>query len=251
MTNNVSSAITIRQMVAFVQNKLKDYSDLAEERLTLIAIRLWQRMNMLHMPSTVEVVYLTPNEANIVNLPSDYVDYVLVGMEINGKIVTLSINERLISSRPPVCGEDVSSAFGTNSTALAQIPFIPHFYQGIYRPALYGIGGGFNRAYYKIDRAKGIIKIEGSLPKNELILQYVSSGISANTIIPLHASFALEKGILYENMTEDPRIGAGRLEMKKREYDEAVMEMRDIELIPTLTEILDDFYVSLKQTTKR
>jgi len=216
-----------------------------------IAIDGLTHLRIYHQ-AAIEVVYLTINEAGIAVLPPTYIDYIKVGMTVSGSndLYILGINPRMALNRAQECGEDIR----VMSTAGVGISdgyfFTPHERNGSYVPTLYGIGGGFARAYFKIDKEAGQIQFDGSIPNGEIVLEFKSTGVGPGTVVNRVCIKPIKDWMGYHSIKRNLTIPMNQKQLMKQDLEESIKELRAFNQKFTMREYMDTLYRSKKQTPK-
>lgn len=256
---NTPGLITLRYCVMNVVNELREDDPMAHYRYYMqLAIDGFRRLRIKHI-NAVKVVYLpVDTETNTVNLPQDYVDYSKVAVSLNGLVWTLTKNDKLHKPRGYLCGTDIlTSSRGeteqVDTSTWGGYYFTDHLYSGRWVTDMYAIGGGFNTAYFTIDQERRQIVLNGTIPNNEIILEYITTGIdlSEDTLIPVRALDAVKAYIHWKRIEYDTRVGGGD---KARKESLFYVEARDLDFMEdmvTLDEYFDNLYEHSKQTPKR
>ncbi len=247
---------TIRYVVMSVLNRLEDYTLKRYKRLVQIAIEgFTEEFALYYMNVGSEVVYLHMSTAKTVDLPEDYIDYVRIGFPINGKLRVITKHDNILLPRE---FEDTHEAVGNTDADTTEglsnaIFFSDHFRNGQFIGGLYGLPGGIDDAYYRIDRENRQIVFSGSTPRSEIVLEYISSGLKpdGSSLIPKQVVSPLRNYILWHMIENDPRVAANEKERRKREYTESVAQLTFFENAPTKDEILRMFYSGYRQSPKR
>lgn len=244
-----SGFITIRYVVMSILNRLRDYTMKDYRYLAQLVIEGFSDLNMYHL-SNVEVVYLYMDEAKTVSVPADFIDWIKVGIPLNKKLHVLTRKENMLKPRVFPDGESVGHTDEGEDTG---IYFTDHFREGAYVSSLYGITGGWNTAYYDYDRENRQFIFSGTVPRSEIVLEYISSGIklTGSTVIPRQALEPLQRYVFWQRQVEDPRVPLSTKQYKEMLYDRAVQKLIDFESTPTMEEYKDALYRSIKQTVKR
>lgn len=219
---NTLGTTTITYVVMSVLNRIRDYSMRHYSFLEQLCIEGYTDLNLWHLDN-VEVVYLRMSEAKTVDLPPDFVDYLKIGVPMAGKLRVLTNHEKILFPRTFEDGEEVGNTDDTAGTSEALF-FIDHFRNGQFVGGLYGIPGGIDQAFYRIDREKRTIIFSGSIPRAEIVLEYISSGVglSGSTVIPREAVPALRAYLLWQLIENDSKVSATDKERKKTQYEEQV-----------------------------
>lgn len=242
---------TVRYVVMSVLNRLRDYSMRHYAFLEQIVIEGFTELSLWHLKN-VEVVYLRMSDAKTVDLPADYVDYVKIGVPIAGKIRVLTRKDNILLPRTFEDGQEVGNTDDAN-TPVGAIYFLDHFRNGKFVGGLYGMPGGVDDAYYRIDRETRRIIFSGSIPRAEIVLEYISSGVSTSgaTVIPREAVPALRAYALWQLIENDHKVPMGEKERKKEQYEEAVAMLRSFQNTITKEEYMRMVWGSTRQGVKR
>lgn len=218
-----------------------------------LAIEGFTELSLWHLDS-VEVVYLTMNEAKVVNLPADFIDYTKIGIPINGKLRVLTRHDKILLPRTFIDGTPVGNSDADDTLdAASLVYFSDHFRGGQYVGGLYGMPGGVDDAYYRIDRERRTIAFSGSVPRSEIVLEYISSGVNTtgSTLIPREAVPALRTYILWQSVENDKITAYNEKERRKRNHEEEVAALRSFQDIFTADEYKRLIWGSSRQTIKR
>jgi len=348
-----SGMVTIRYVVMSVLNRLGQYDLKSYKRLVQICIEGYTDLAIWHIGQSLETVYLHMSTAKTVDLPSDFISYVKIGVPINGKLRVLTHHNQILLPRtfyntliqaaaqfvtdneaayliggvvlsssgaaiiftsgtagvnftgsttivntsgdmsgtvvnttanaPAVKRVDTITLSGTYGTASIlcdaltktvafdsgeavgntdsddgggisnAIYFSDHFRNGVFIGGMYGLPGGIDEAYCRVDRENRQIVFSGSVPRSEIVLEYISSGVKegGGTLIPREAVPALRTYVLWQMVENDPKVAYNERERRKREHEEAVEMLRSFQQIFTKDEYLRMVYGTSKQSPKR
>jgi len=260
-----AGVVTIRYVVMSVLNRLGDYTMKNYKRLIQIAIEGFTELSLWHL-SNIEVVYLHMSAAKTVDLPADFVDYNKIGFPINGKLSVITRHDQILLPR---VFDDTQVPVGNTTEGSDEegisncLFFSDHFRNGMFVGGLFGLPGGIDQAYYRIDRENRQIVFSGSTPRSEIVLEYISSGVKTDgsTLIPREAVPALRAYVLYY-MVENDLTGmiTGRaqiktafaeIERRKREYEEQVCALRSFQNSFTIDEYKRMVFGTARQSPKR
>jgi hypothetical protein len=191
----------------------------------------------------------------VVYLPNDFLYYTKIAAKVDNRYITLGLNRKMVSPRTfletDLC-ETIEELVETDTTLVNQTGFAPFWYGGQYVEQLYGVGGGFSYAYYKLFENLNLIKIEGAVPSEEILLEYASTNLAYNgqTIVPTAYSPALRAYALWHFIENDPRVSIAEKHRKAVEFD---MEMTAIRSLGSFTipEYLDMVYQEATASIKR
>jgi hypothetical protein len=249
--------VPLRSIAKSVMNelKVKDFADY--ENILQLVVEGALEIN-IHSSPSVEVKYLTVPASGVVKFPTDMLYYTKIGVRSGGRVWTLTLNREMVTPARYADGENTlcevtPEDIATNSDpadAMATYGYV-EFFQG--QAPLYGISGGVNSAYYNVDYGRRTISISGSIPSQELILEYVSTGITVSgaTMIPRTAVPAIKAYTHWKYIEYDPRFHLGDKQRKERLYDIELVALADVDLSFTMDEFLDTIYSSSRQTIKR
>ncbi len=236
------------------QNAVNEYQTLLH-----LAAEGFTELNM-YVTANVRVEYLPIAENLTAQLPDDFIDYTKVGILINGKVWTLSHNKTLAVPRlVDICGDTLAnvSQCSLNDSSF-NFPnfgfyFANHFRNGQYVGEMYGLGGGFNFADFRIDYERRQIALSSQTPKTELILEYLSSGIKTDgsTVVPRSTVKTLKAYVHWMRIEYDERVAANRKARLQDLYYIAYDKLIFFENAFTLSEYLDHTYKESKSTPKR
>lgn len=244
--------VTLRSVVMGAIRRTGDHSMNEYWELLQFGIDFIREKLSLFHEASVEVGYFTPNAAGIITWPSDMVDYVKIGIpDANGNLWTLTVNNEMILNRGTLCGVDIRQINTANAVNVTGgFPFADHFRDGVYISGLYGIGGGFNSGYFRIDKKMRQIQFNG-INLSEIIMEYKTTGIGPGTLVAPQAIASVRTFILAERADCDPRMSASERERLWEKHDKEIQYMRDFNLMPKMAELKDVLWGSYKQSPKR
>jgi hypothetical protein len=249
-----SALATIDTVVAYVLSDMNLEHEYATkgEKVAQMALRGFMDFNMYHLDN-IRVKYINVIPDNSIDLPTDFIDYVKVAVNLNGKLWTLTVNDSIPLPEIDKCGQQIQDITNTFQWQGGGFYFPDHYNNGFFVGGAYSLTGGFNTAYYRIDIENRKIWFRGFVPNGQIVLEYISNGVnlSEQTLIPRIAVEPLVNFIHYKFALQDVRKNRGQIDDLRREYQNSVNQMRFF--IGSMTE--DDFkdlhYQSYKQTPKR
>lgn len=231
-------ANNIRWVVLSVINRLELPDNQEYERLEQFAFEGWHEFGLKAMPS-IQVHRETIGSTGVVHFPQDYVRHTKIGVCINNRVYTLTLNDDICKDKPQVCGsisESASQEIGYS--------FVSHYHNGAHVTALYTQGGGINkRGYYSIDHTRRRIILEDlRLSGRELIVEYQSSGkASAQTLVPPLYIEALRYWITWKYYEyKNPNLAA----REQNQYELKITEAKYHQNAFTSDELLDLLYAT-------
>lgn len=249
---DVGAFANIRYVVMSVLQDMRIYSMNEYRDLVQVVINGVRHMRLYHQAS-IEVAYLKRDAHGKIRFPKGYVDYIKIGVLINGNVWNLSVNDDMAINRGEKCGIDVRQIQRGDPIDLSLFStynYPSHFRGTTFISTLYGLSGGFNFGYYKVDNTARTIQIDGNILNDEIILEYKSTGISASTIIRAENIEPLKLWTHWQRIEYDPRERDSVKERRKNQFIDSIGMMRDFENAFTMQEILDDAWSSRKQTPK-
>lgn len=234
---DTKTIITIQKCVYDVLNDLGSSDENQYTRFLQFALRGVTHLNLHHINSFKRAT-IAVSSINTVQLPDDYVDYLRIGICINGKIWTLTRNDKICLPDTMDCGEDDAAVESADE-------YLPYFH--------YGASGGVNYVGYRVDKERHRIVFDGTVPSNSIILEYISTGISqeGTTYIPIEAREAVIAWIHWKRTEHDTTLPEVA---KARYFANYCREVRTLEQFQksfTLDDLMDVIYSSYRQTPKR
>ena len=229
---DTSGWITIKNLtkeILFETDKeLSDY-----KKITHYVINGIRDLSLYHF-DLVKTVKVTCDDLGIIDMPSDYVNFISLSMADGGLMWTLTRRDDLIrttstseddESLDSDIGEGVEIADGTA-------------YMG------YMTVGAKNDGYFTIDEKEQRFIVRPILTET-LFLQYISSGVDSDdgnaTTIPVRIKDALKAYIAYKEILYSKDTDKRLVDLYKREYREEVSKLRFLGL-PTADELRDMVY---------
>lgn len=252
---NQGAGVTLRYVVLSALNRVGDTSMHSYRQLMQIAIECLRDEMRMFNSVALEVFYGKVNEAGILQMPPDCLNWIKIGIELNGQLYNLAVNNEMVLNRGTMCGNDLRTmlkgSFGGFSPTDG-FYYADHFApSGRYLGGLYGVGGGFAAPVYRWDNTLKRFQINGSLINSEVIVEYSSTGIKPGTIIENELITPLRNYIIWQRIENDPRVGRNEKDSKERQYNESVERLRSYVNRFTLREFLDTKYRHVKQGIKR
>lgn len=252
-SNQVSGLTSLSYVVAEVQNELEDYSQNKTQRLTGLGISVIRDLR-IYQQASIQVAYFTVNEAGIVPLPHDYIDYITIGVKADGQLRPLTLDNSMLLNRGEACAEPtrVMTANVGGNVPIEGVALGYGYYQNnVFIPTYYGISGGKNSAYYKVDKAANRIQFDGILLNGEVILVYKSTGIGPNTTFGQEMVNPIKAGIQFKNVEHNTQVALNHKMFLKDIYNEEVAKLRAFTNKFTKSEYMDVFHQYKKQTQKQ
>ena len=247
--------VTIRYVVMQVLNRLQDYSMKQYKRLTQIALEGFGELNLFHLDAGLEVVYLHMSIGKTVDLPGDFIDYTKIGFPVNGKLRVITKHDNLLLPRlfddtdVAVGNADAGEDEGVNNF----IFFQDHFRNGQFIGGLYGLPGGLDTAFYRVDKEHRQIVFSGTTPRSEIVLEYISDGVKADgsSLIPREALGALRTYILWQKDENDSRVPLNAKLRLEDQHEKAIEALRSFQNAFTADEYKRMVWSTVRQSIKR
>ncbi|OPZ49409.1 MAG: hypothetical protein BWY95_00066 [Bacteroidetes bacterium ADurb.BinA104] len=254
-TPKIAGVVSIRQIVMSTLNRIKDYTMRDYLHLMQIAIEGYTELNLWHMDN-IEVVYLPFNQnSKIATLPADFVDWLKIGIPVNGKLKVLTRHDKILLPRTSTDGletfSNTDAADTTNAESL--VYFSDHIRCGQFVGGLFGMPGGISEASYRFDRERRTLVFTGTITDNYIVLEYISAGVNltGSTTIPREAEPALRTYILWQMVENDPRVSMSEKQRREDNHDKAVAMLRDFQDTFTAEEYRQMLFGTSRQTPKR
>jgi len=206
-------------------------------RYRVIAADGLRELHINHLPITQTAVLTIDTTNYTADYPDDYVNYVLIGVEDNGKWWTFTREDDMVDKT--IVGID-GSDLGDRRSLVG-----------------YGNVGGKNDFYFKLDNNNRRFLFDESYSSNVVVLKYKSTGVESvdyssisDIEFPVYAENAMECYLDFR-IAEIDRGAMNDRQWKKKLYDDAVLMMRDISHNITMSEIRDLWAGSSNQTIIR
>jgi hypothetical protein len=236
---DISSTTSIRKIV----NKARSRGRIPESRdaeCYQLVIDGMKDLSLFTLPHK-NTVKITVDSLGRIQLPSDYLMFVAVGLPLNGMLYTFTRNNLIVQS------SDKTYAYEAYDTAYGENQSIP-----IASTYTYSSSGGTNDTYFIINERLRYIQLIDFVG-TEATLVYVSNGIAENADgveIPLVAEEALIAYVLWMIVQYDPAVPIQISRERERLYGDACLDINRV-YSPTVDEILDNYYSTLTATIKR
>jgi hypothetical protein len=236
--SNVKGVTTLKSIVADI---LMDDPDMGLYLKYLnYATRILRELNLFHI-RIVNTVRLSMSTLGTVGIPDDYMSFVSLSVPVNGQQWIFTSNEKLIIPDTETGGVQELDIVEGEGVVLGNGSDL----------AGYGVGGGRNDYYYRIDLPNNRIVING-FNRSTVTLTYVGTGIKIGqeTIVPVIAKEAMIAGIQMMIDRRDKTVPMNQKDMSKMIYEE---ECEKLILIqgPTIDELFDAIAETYYQSAKR
>jgi len=222
-----SGIVSIDYCIANYMVDLGGYSDKNYERLFQMALHQYSELN-IHSDQKIEVEYLQMDDQGIVDFSdlTDYITWTKIGMPINGKIWTLGVNNDILLRRDTIPSDIADDIFNNNDSNNFNYGyyFAPHYRMGTFVDGLFGIGQGTAKSYFRIDEENRNIQFDTSVPGDNIIFEYQSTGIkvTGNTLIPRAAANVIMEYLHWRLRKNDRSYTRGEVLDAKEDWKEAL-----------------------------
>jgi hypothetical protein len=232
--------VPLAQVVHSFLNATGIYSKVNYKRFLRIVAENYSDIN-INGTALFKTVNIVVGATNTIPWPSDYIDYVRIGVGFSGKIFTLTKNEAIVGVDAISCGEDIGDA---NLTDPIQNDWYSH----------YSASGGKNFMYYRSDKETRRIIFDGDGVGRTIILQYISSGVSVDgeTMIPASMLKMLRKYLHWVLMDYDMtnKYPQSKIETARRDFYIFKEEYERFDTTFTADEFIDALRQSYSQGIK-
>jgi len=254
----INALVSIRYVVMSILNRLQDYSLKKYKFLTQIAIEgFTEEFGLFHIGNSIEVIYTHMTLAKTIPLPADFVSANKIAYPIGGKLHVITHKDTILLPRVyDDTGEAVGNFYGATIGAENVsniIYFQDHWRNGVFIGGLYGLPGGIDECYYRIDMENRQIVFSGSTPRSEIVLEYIGTSLKpdGSSLIPREVVAPLRAYVLWQMVENDFRIAYNEKERRKREFTELTEALRSFGHAFTKDDYLRMVYGSSHQSIKR
>lgn len=241
---------TIRGAVYSVMNELelsnanKEYS-----RLEQIAIEGYRELIKFNGVS-VEVAYLTMNDANIVTLPDDYERYLKVAIFMGGRLWTLTKDDTLPLPEGVVkCDTPLNMLTNDTSVDYGNFYFVAHQRGKDMVDGLYAQGGGLNVGYFRWDKRNNTLVFNATVPQSQIIVEYISNGLNVNgsSRVPGRFYETLKRWIHWKRIEYKRGYSATDRQWRLRLFEDA----RQVAILQDLASPIEEWMDNIASTTRQ
>lgn len=216
-------------------------------RLLQMAVRGFSHLNMTELRS-VSHHYATPNQAGQIFMPPDFVDYAKVGYFSGEEFFAIGINKdlKVNTDNGSVSVEQAGESSTSDSYILTE-----HYYGSRFVPTmLFGYRGEYPGQSFNVDYDNKIIQVSSMVPRRELCIEYISTGVSlnGNTYVPRNVEEAVIEWLYWRDLKGSANGNAtrGMIDDAKQDFLEQLNILRDQDM-PTLQEVYDVLYSTAMQ----
>jgi len=226
------------------------------------AIDCFNELN-LYVSPVIKTVELQIEDNLTIPYPEDYINYVAIGVNINGKLWTLTRNDDIALDRRENCPVALAEAVTlsqdqTQNQILSIIPY-RYYFGGTFRGGQYvgeqyAFGGGWNyKGYYTEDHEKKRFQFSSAVPKSTIVLEYKSTGIDCDgsVQVPMPSIPAIVSYIHWKRIEHNNRVPMADKERKYSLWKVEFQKLRHYNLMFTMSEYLDNKWKTIRSTPKR
>lgn len=231
---------TLKVIVYQVLNDLGNYSLHNYRRYLQWAYRGLDKLHMRYIDS-ISYEYGTVDANNVYDLPDDYMHYSKIGVVVDGKIETLSLNKDIALVKPDGAGDytynsDLQDALKIAIGTWLAVP------QTIY-----------NMAKVRVDTTTTPNRLifEGDMVGEEIVIEYNGSDVSEVSVVPKYASEALIAWVHWQRAKNDKEVWKVEREDRRRTWLHEVREVVKYESQFTYDELTDVINSGGSQLAKR
>lgn len=195
-----------------------------------------------------------------INLPSDYVKYTKVGLCVNGRVITLGLDESLcLNENYSECGDPLEIAMeNLDNTDYFPFsfgfPFSGYFQNNQYVNSLFGLGGGFNsRGYFRVNNEMNQIQFTSNVPAGDVVIEYISDGLSesGDAIVPVEATEYLINFIHWKRTEAKQSSTESEIARWREMTRVSFRNVKHFNLQFSVSEYLDSYRSNVFSTPKR
>ena len=208
-------------------------------------------MTQLHLFTVKEnrMQWLTMTDTNCVNLPSDYLSFIKLGVPIGGRLWSFSLDNDVIVPTSMENGVETLNSTRGEGVSAVQGKFNPDGTSVPYNNSGYNSTGGHNNYNFGFDLENRRLVLDG-IDRSQVLLVYKSNGVSASgeTLVPVVYSECI---IAFINWKVAEGNGNRAWSDKyEQDYYFRSNEIRFLES-PSVEQLYDAIYSTYRQGVKR
>ena len=208
--------------------------------------------------SSFKAVQIPVTETGTINLPADFVDYVVIGVIASGRVVTLTRNREMnMTTNVNDCGQAILTERGNNTRQIPGVFEDAGWYFYNYRNGqnlgqIFGYGGIREDQGYQIDKEAGIIQFTNNMVGSDIYLEYASDGLTytGDTLVHVHSEEALIQWIHWKRMQHKPGTAVSQKQIAeeafRQEYKLAKRRMRSFTGAEFLDAVRRNYHQAIK-----
>lgn len=221
------SMIKISEIVESYLNEIGEYNDVNYVRYLRLAVEGLTQLNIFHV-AKVSRHEGYANARNVLLMPDDCIDYIVVGFDHNGEIVPFTKNTNLSIPSDLACGFEA-----TNDALLSD------WSQKV--TTQHPVGTGRHSVDFNWDKTAKKMYFGGDVTNVKIVVLYMSTGISltGETLVPVEYTTAIKDYIYFTLVKRDRKTYASHIAMAKQNYEESMAMVRRFHSSFTYSEVLD------------
>lgn len=221
------SYVTLDSVINNVINDAHGASEHSYMRYLQWGIRGVKKFNF-DITSSFKAVSIPVTATGTINLPPDFVDYLVIGIIASGRVVALTRNTSMnMATDVNDCGQNILTQRGTNARQIPGVFQDAGWYFYNYRNGqnlgqIFGYGGIRENEGYRIDREKGIIQFTNNMVGSDIYMEYASDGLTytGDTLVHVHTEEALIQWIHWKKLQHKPGVALSQKQEAKQEFKE-------------------------------
>lgn len=172
------------------------------------------------LKSIITEVTLPVNDNDTVDLPNNYIDYMMIGVVSGGTISSLGLNTQIAQRAKDNCG-DIANVMPESSSEGAGTFTSSYSIDGQYTGGDFGLGGGGNsNGTYNVFKQEGYISLQ-NCSADELILRYLSTTeqVNGSFMVEEFLVDAIKSFIWHRYIRRMRSYGGGEKQMAELEFN--------------------------------
>lgn len=229
----------LSNVVTSYLNSRGDYSKENYMRYLQIVIEGYTDLNIYHSLSLRSITKRV-NDANMIALESDFIDWAKIGIIIGGILHPLGVNNSIQLPK-----DDIT----------VYNPSVPEHLAGLdYSHYLdYSSTGGNRYAEFKVFPEKRKIQFRGSVKNYDILIEYISSGVSmeGDTLIPIQMIPVLRTYLKWQLLEYDDGASLNSKIRAEQQHGNELIKVVNAQNALGAEEFIDIIRSGYKQTVKR
>ncbi len=195
MSDN-SGVTTFKEIIS--EALLRGHRDKSDyELFKKLAINAYRELRLTNLTGVANHIKIGMDSLGFVHLPDDYIEFVNIGIAVNGQLFTFTRNDLIIVTTTLANGVVTQDSLQGEGIQIEEGAVWGH-----------GAKGGKNQYYYTLDEDNRQIYVSG-FPKQTVQLTYISSGIhlDSQTLINVKYKEAIISHVFYDDaLYNDPKL---------------------------------------------
>lgn len=238
-SRNTPALRKLSDVVNSYLNLRGDYSKEDYNRFLQIVIEGYTDLNIHHTLS-VKTLVTRVNDANMIALEPDFIDWARIGVVIQGIYYPIGVNENITLPADDICVFNPSIPEHSNQINITS-------YQD------YSAEGGKRFAEFKVFRTERKIQFRGSIKNYDILIDYISSGINMeeDTFVSVEMIPVLRAYLKWQLLNYNDAAGLGQKQFAANLYGYELDKLVAFQNSLSAEEFLDIIRSGYKQTLKR